>query len=142
MTKNKRIDAEILKRIMIEVERRASTNHSRSPMMTNDDNSADQGCTDDCGVDGPNESRHADSGLGRSRETEYLVEFLGKVLQRVCKFVMIIILLLHFSTRVYILTVLYFRFIYFICPESVDNVCGHSKVVHLLLDVHAMMKTY
>ncbi|KAG2668551.1 hypothetical protein I3760_15G165800 [Carya illinoinensis] len=83
MTRNKRIDAEILKRIMIEVERRASTDHSRSPMTTNDDNCADQSCTDDCGVDGLNESRHADSGLGRSRETEYLVEFLGKVLRRI-----------------------------------------------------------
>lgn len=101
MTRNKRIDAEILKRIMIEVERRASTDHSRSPMTTNDDNCADQSCTDDCGVDGLNESRHADSGLGRSRETEYLVEFLGKVLRRVCKFFMVILLLSLFNLHVY-----------------------------------------
>lgn len=86
MTNNKRIDAELLKRIMIEVENRASPNQPGSHVMTNDDSSSDQDCL--------NESTYAVYAMGRSHETEYLVEFLGKVLQRVCKSFMIIVLLL------------------------------------------------
>ncbi|KAE8126170.1 hypothetical protein FH972_020914 [Carpinus fangiana] len=77
MTNNKRIDAELLKRIMIEVENRASPNQPGSHVMTNDDSSSDQDCL--------NESTYAVSGMGRSHETEYLVEFLGKVLQRIVR---------------------------------------------------------
>jgi hypothetical protein len=84
MTSNKRIDAELLKRIMIEVENRSSPVQSGS--HPNDDSSTDQDCL--------NESAYAESGMGRSHETEYLVELLGKVLQRVCKSFMIIVLLL------------------------------------------------
>lgn len=87
MTSNKRIDIELLKRIMIEVERRASTDHSGSPVMTNDDNFTDQDCPADSQIDrlNLNESPNAESVERRSRETEHL-EILGKVLQRVFKY--------------------------------------------------------
>ncbi|XP_050277575.1 uncharacterized protein LOC126719066 isoform X2 [Quercus robur] len=84
MTSNKRIDIELLKRIMIEVERRASTHHSGSPVMTNDDNFTDQECPADSQIDRLNESTNAEPAERRSRETEHL-EILGKVLQRMVR---------------------------------------------------------
>ncbi|PQQ16533.1 tetratricopeptide repeat protein 27 homolog [Prunus yedoensis var. nudiflora] len=62
ITNNKRIDAELLERIVAEVEIRAA--HT-TPDMTDEDN---------C----PTE-------VGKSRETEHLVEFLGKVLQQIVR---------------------------------------------------------
>ncbi|XP_065622457.1 uncharacterized protein LOC112036046 isoform X2 [Quercus suber] len=84
MTSNKRIDIELLKGIMIEVERRASTDHSVSPVMINDDNFTDQDCPADSQIDRLNESTNAESVERRSRETEHL-EILGKVLQRMVR---------------------------------------------------------
>ncbi|KAK4573444.1 hypothetical protein RGQ29_031415 [Quercus rubra] len=84
MTSNKRIDIELLKRIMIVVQRRASTDHSGSPVMTNDDNFTDQECPVDSQIDRLNESTNAESVERRSRETEHL-EILGKVLQRMVR---------------------------------------------------------
>ncbi|KAK7818679.1 tetratricopeptide repeat protein 27 like protein [Quercus suber] len=84
MTSNKRIDIELLKRIMIVVERRASTDHSGSSVMTNDDNFTDQECPVDSQIDILNESTNAESVERRSRETEHL-EILGKVLQRMVR---------------------------------------------------------
>lgn len=109
MTNNKRIDAELLKRITIEVESRASPNQPGSHVMTNEDSSSDQDCL--------NESTYAESGMGRSHETEYLVEFLGKVLQGVCKSFMIIVLLLTCNSLslIYVSTVLHYR-LFFISP--------------------------
>lgn len=60
ITNNKRIDAELLERIVAEVEIRAS--HTTPDMMDEDNCSTE---------------------VGKSRETEHLVEFLGKVLQQV-----------------------------------------------------------
>jgi hypothetical protein len=127
MTNNKRIDAELLKRIMIEVENRASSNQPGSHVMTNDDSSSDQDCL--------NESTYAVSGMGRSHETEYFVEFLGKVLQRVCKSFMIIVLLLTCNSLslsfIYVSTVLNYRFfilfyfIYIYPPSFSFCICGH-----------------
>lgn len=77
---------------MIEVEIRASTNQSASPVMTNHDDCCDQDYAADYQVDHLNKSTQGDTGVGRSRETEYLVEFLGKVLQQVGNFFMIIVL--------------------------------------------------
>jgi hypothetical protein len=85
MTSNKRIDTELLKRIMVEVERRASTNHSGSPVMTNDDNCTDKNRQADSQIDHLNESIYAVSVESWSRKTEHL-DLLGKVLQRVCKY--------------------------------------------------------
>ncbi|ONI20710.1 hypothetical protein PRUPE_2G030300 [Prunus persica] len=62
ITNNKRIDAELLERIVAEVEIRAS--HT-TPDMTDEDN---------CSTE-----------VGKSRETEHLVEFLGKVLQQIVR---------------------------------------------------------
>ncbi|PRQ55006.1 putative acetyltransferase A, auxiliary subunit [Rosa chinensis] len=69
LTNNKRIDAELLERIMTEVESVASPTNSA---MTDDgDNFPVSGTT------------NAESDVGKSREAEHLVEFLGKVLQQV-----------------------------------------------------------
>ncbi|PRQ54997.1 putative 43kDa postsynaptic protein [Rosa chinensis] len=69
LTNNKRIDAELLERIMTEVESMASPTNSA---MTDDgDNFPVSGTT------------NAESDVGKSREAEHLVEFLGKVLQQV-----------------------------------------------------------
>lgn len=84
MTSNKRIDTELLKRIMVEVERRASTNHSGSPVMTNDDNCTDKNRQADSQIDHLNESIYAVSVESWSRKTEHL-DLLGKVLQRVVR---------------------------------------------------------
>ncbi|KAK4598899.1 hypothetical protein RGQ29_016089 [Quercus rubra] len=84
MTSNKRIDIELLKRIMIVVERRASTDHSGSPVMIIDDNFTDQECPADSQIDRLNESTNAESVERRSRETQHL-EILGKVLQRMVR---------------------------------------------------------
>lgn len=81
----KRINAELLTRIMIEVEIRASTNQSASPVMTNHDDCCDQDYAADYQVDHLNKSTQGDTGVGRSCETEYLVEFLGKVLQQIVR---------------------------------------------------------
>ncbi|VVA28890.1 PREDICTED: tetratricopeptide repeat [Prunus dulcis] len=62
ITNNKRIDAELLERIVAEVEIRAS--HT-TPDMTDEDK---------CSTE-----------VGQSRETEHLVEFLGKVLQQIVR---------------------------------------------------------
>ncbi|KAM5550824.1 hypothetical protein ABKV19_027262 [Rosa sericea] len=69
LTNNKRIDAELLERIMTEVESMASPTNSA---MTDDgDNFPVSGTT------------NAESDVGKSWEAEHLVEFLGKVLQQV-----------------------------------------------------------
>ena len=70
---------------MIVVERRASTDHSGSPVMIIDDNFTDQECPADSQIDRLNESTNAGSVERRSRETQHL-EILGKVLQRVFKY--------------------------------------------------------
>ncbi|CAL8114489.1 unnamed protein product [Prunus armeniaca] len=62
ITNNKRIDAELLERIVAEVEIRAS--HT-TPDMTDEDN---------CSTE-----------VGKFRETEHLIEFLGKVLQQIVR---------------------------------------------------------
>lgn len=59
MTNNKRVDAELLERIMQEVERRASNSHSES------------------------HHREADLVVEKSRETDHMVELIGKVLRQV-----------------------------------------------------------
>ncbi|GMY12667.1 tetratricopeptide repeat protein 27 homolog [Fagus crenata] len=84
MTSNKRIDTELLKRIMVEVERRASTNHSGSPVMTNDDNCTDKNRQADSQIDHLNESIYAVSVESWSRKIEHF-DLLGKVLQRVVR---------------------------------------------------------
>ncbi|PRQ55022.1 putative tetratricopeptide-like helical domain-containing protein [Rosa chinensis] len=69
LTNNKRIDAELLERIMTEVESMASP--TNSSMTDDEDNFLVSGTT------------NAASEVGKSREAEHLVEFLGKVIQQI-----------------------------------------------------------
>ncbi|XP_061998164.1 uncharacterized protein LOC133715625 isoform X2 [Rosa rugosa] len=71
LTNNKRIDAELLERIMTEVESMASP--TNSSMTDVEDNFLVCGTT------------NAASEVGKSREAEHLVEFLGKVLQQIVR---------------------------------------------------------
>ncbi|CAK9329909.1 unnamed protein product [Citrullus colocynthis] len=61
MTNNKRVDAELLERIMQEVERRASNSHSES------------------------HHHEADLVVEKSRETDHMVELIGKVLRQIVR---------------------------------------------------------
>jgi len=76
MTNSKRVDAELLGKITEEIEKRAgnSTNQSQSP-DSDTELGNDSGCTD--------------PQAGRLRQTEHLVDSLGKILQQVCYFFLI-----------------------------------------------------
>jgi len=73
MTNNKVVDSELLERITTELEKRVSTSNV-PPLITENEPKADQFCVVDSG---------SVSIAGRSRETEQLLLFLGKVLQQV-----------------------------------------------------------
>lgn len=77
ITKNKRIDAELLEKIVTEMEERASASPSTK---INDQN--DQVSSYESTIDTVNEST-GESVDGRLREIEQLVDFLGKVLRQV-----------------------------------------------------------
>ncbi|OIW21816.1 hypothetical protein TanjilG_11551 [Lupinus angustifolius] len=84
LSKNKRVDAELLEKITREVEGRLPTTDSLGPLTTDNECSADQCRVADSG------SEHAKQGSGvsvsgRSRETEHLISLLGKVLQQIVK---------------------------------------------------------
>lgn len=81
MTSNKRIDAELLERIMVELEKRASLSLSTSAaVMGNNDY---QVSLDDSQIVSQNELC-SESGMERSRESEQLLDCIGSVLQQVC----------------------------------------------------------
>lgn len=90
MTSNKVIDAELLERIMVEVEKRASVTLSTSTGVTNNNNY--QVCPDDSQIVSHDELC-AESGMERSRETVHLLDCIGKVLQQVAYNLIIISLL-------------------------------------------------
>ncbi|ESW09834.1 hypothetical protein PHAVU_009G160200 [Phaseolus vulgaris] len=75
MTNNKVVDSELLERITTELEKRVSTSNV-PPLITENEPKADQFCVVDSG---------SVSIAGRSRETEQLLLFLGKVLQQIVK---------------------------------------------------------
>ncbi|KAK4256860.1 hypothetical protein QN277_006527 [Acacia crassicarpa] len=81
ISNNKRVDTELLERIMREVERRVSISQSVSPVTPNNEHSGHRDDSDseiyDQGSDVSPERR--------SRETEQLVLLLGKVLQQIVK---------------------------------------------------------
>ncbi|EXB68722.1 Tetratricopeptide repeat protein 27-like protein [Morus notabilis] len=79
ITKNKRIDAELLEKIVTEMEERASASPSTK---INDQN--DQVSSYESTIDTVNEST-GESVDGRLREIEQLVDFLGKVLRQAVK---------------------------------------------------------
>ncbi|KAL5745319.1 hypothetical protein ACOSP7_026465 [Xanthoceras sorbifolium] len=84
LTKNKRIDAELLKRIMLDLEGRVSPRHSESSASTNNHDSAKQAVPADSPVESVNGSAHEESTMGRSRP-EHLMELLGKILQQIVR---------------------------------------------------------
>lgn len=79
ISNNKRVDTELLERIMREVERRVSTGHSVAPVTPNNQhNGRRDESKPEIYEQGSNVSTE-----GRSHETEQLVFLLGKVLQQV-----------------------------------------------------------
>ncbi|TKY73746.1 Tetratricopeptide repeat protein 27-like [Spatholobus suberectus] len=83
MTNNKRVDTELLERITREVEKRLSTSNV-PPLVTDNKPKTDQVCIVDAGSEDQEQVSGA-SVAGRSRETEQLLLFLGKVLQQIVK---------------------------------------------------------
>ncbi|KAK9291541.1 hypothetical protein L1049_019489 [Liquidambar formosana] len=81
MTSNKRIDAELLERMILEMEGRASASQFACPVAPNDDNFANQTHL----ADSANESTYSDFGVSSSRETGHLMELLGKILQKIVR---------------------------------------------------------
>ncbi|KAM6566834.1 hypothetical protein CsatA_025962 [Cannabis sativa] len=73
ITRNKRVSVELLERTVTEVEKRVSVSLSSTKI--------DDYGNQDSSIDAENEPT-MESGEGRSRETEQLVDFLGKVLQK------------------------------------------------------------
>lgn len=80
ITNNKRVDTGLLERIVGEVERMASNTTS----MTDERSCSNQVCSVDSQVNICNESTNAEPEVRKSRKTEHLLEFLGKVLKQVC----------------------------------------------------------
>ncbi|EEF35796.1 conserved hypothetical protein [Ricinus communis] len=78
ITSCKQVDADLLERIMLEIEGRASSRHSIYLPATGDTNSTNQTCFDDSQND-------SEVQAGWSRETEQLVELFGKILQQIIK---------------------------------------------------------
>ncbi|KAI4336436.1 hypothetical protein L6164_014965 [Bauhinia variegata] len=84
LTNNKRVDTELLERIMAEVERRVSPSISVSPVTSDNLHGRDSSCF----AESESEPIEQGSGLsiaGRSRETEQLIFLLGKVLQQIVR---------------------------------------------------------
>lgn len=80
----KEIDADLLERIMLEIEERISRRPFKPPSVSDDTSLTTQHCPDDSHNDSINESEQRIS-VGRSRETEQLVDLLGKILQQIVK---------------------------------------------------------
>lgn len=80
----KEIDADILERIMLEIEERISRRPFKPPSVSDDTSLTTQHCPDDSHNDSINESEQRIA-VGRSRETAQLVELLGKILQQIVK---------------------------------------------------------
>lgn len=74
----KEIDADILERIMLEIEEQISRRPFKPPSVLDDTSLTTHN-------DSINNSEQRIA-VGRSRETEQLVELLGKILQQVCKY--------------------------------------------------------
>ncbi|GAY66000.1 hypothetical protein CUMW_245340 [Citrus unshiu] len=81
MTNNKRIDTELLERIVLDLEGRTSIIESESCRTTHNLNRTNNTCAKDLPVESVHVSSPEESIMGRSRENEHLMEFLGKILQ-------------------------------------------------------------
>lgn len=80
MTNNKRVDAEFMERVVAEVERMSS---NTTPAMMDENISANQECSLNSQINIWNGLSNAESEVAKSREIKHLVDFLGKVLQKV-----------------------------------------------------------
>lgn len=85
LTKNKRIDSELLERITLEMEKRTPTMHHASYEDADDDSCTGSAHPSDPNVIHGGDSTSSEFGVGISRENENLVEVMGKVLQKVCE---------------------------------------------------------
>ncbi|XVF24324.1 hypothetical protein REPUB_Repub13aG0118000 [Reevesia pubescens] len=82
ITNNKRIDVELLDRIIQYFEESSSISYSA---VINGDNCANKVC-EDSHIGSVNELANAEQNVGKSREKEHLVEFLGKILQQIVRY--------------------------------------------------------
>ncbi|XP_024041240.1 tetratricopeptide repeat protein 27 isoform X4 [Citrus clementina] len=98
MTNNKRIDTELLERIVLDLEGRTSIIESESCRTTHNLNRTNNTCAKDLPVESVHVSSPEESIMGRSRENEHLMEFLGKILQQVAH-VSVIIFFPSFNTE-------------------------------------------
>lgn len=90
MTKNKRIDAELLERVLLDLEGRTSITKSESCRATHNLDKTNNTCAKDSPVESVHVSSSEESIVGRSQENEHLMELLGKILQQVAHVSMII----------------------------------------------------
>ncbi|MCD7466263.1 hypothetical protein HAX54_002811 [Datura stramonium] len=79
MTNKKRIDVELLERMLQELELRSSTNHSECHAFRDSSDSAEAG-SNMINVDPLTSS---DKDLARERETEHLIQLVGKILRQI-----------------------------------------------------------
>ncbi|XP_059640826.1 uncharacterized protein LOC132282985 [Cornus florida] len=84
MTNNKRIDTELLERIMLEIEGRALT-RSHSYMSTDEHNDTNQIQLAETVVNCVDEPTDSEVGMAKTRETDHLVEVLGKILRQIVR---------------------------------------------------------
>ncbi|KAF9604156.1 hypothetical protein IFM89_002831 [Coptis chinensis] len=84
MTHNKRINADLLERTMTEIETRISKHNQSDPASSELKFSRRNHLIDHVG-DSVDDPKNKDSNLAGSRETEHLVEFLGKALQQIVR---------------------------------------------------------
>ncbi|XP_010252162.1 PREDICTED: tetratricopeptide repeat protein 27 homolog [Nelumbo nucifera] len=85
MTGNKRIDAKLLERIIVEMEERTSGHFLSSASTTDECNCQVQALPNNSIGHSVPELEYSESGMERSRETEHLLGLLGKVLQQVVR---------------------------------------------------------
>uniref|UniRef100_A0A5B6YRK2 Uncharacterized protein n=1 Tax=Davidia involucrata TaxID=16924 RepID=A0A5B6YRK2_DAVIN len=84
MTSNKRIDAELLERMMLEIEGQALT-RPQSHVAINDRNNTNQIGLADSDANCANEPTDSEVGLAKARETDHLVELLGNILRQIVR---------------------------------------------------------
>ncbi|KAA8522634.1 hypothetical protein F0562_013005 [Nyssa sinensis] len=84
MTSNKRIDAEFLERMMLEIEGQTLT-RPQSHLAINDHNNTNQIDLADSDANCANEPRDSEVGLAKARETDHLVELLGNILRQIVR---------------------------------------------------------
>ncbi|KAK2965676.1 hypothetical protein RJ640_029941, partial [Escallonia rubra] len=82
LTDSKRVDAELIERMMQEVEKRALSSHPESALATSNYDCSDQ-IHVNSNIDWVGKSTSLDVELSRARQTENLVEWLGKILQQI-----------------------------------------------------------